>query len=142
MVRFAVLYLFAWRVNVCRFLFHSAWIAVTNNRNYVRLNGLRTLVSNPNHKQEIVAGNLAGFIKVGKCWAADTLDAASYLGTAYHRAYSHVSGKCASYREVMLGAETGGFQHLASTLVPNSIGEVAEVRYLSSRSYHSGGPSY
>lgn len=52
--------------------------------------------------------------------------------TAYHRAYSHVSGKCASYRDVMMGAETGGFQHLASTLLPNSLGEVAEVRDLSS----------
>ena len=59
-------------------------------------------------------------------------DAASNPRTAYHRAYSHVSGKCASYRDIMMGAETGGFQHLASTLVPNSIGEVAEVRDLPS----------
>ena len=44
----------------------SAWGAITDNEHYIRLAGLSQLVQDPDHKQEIVAGNLAEFIKAGK----------------------------------------------------------------------------
>ena len=43
-----------------------AWVAITDNKHYVELAGLEQLVRNLEHKQEIVAGNLAKFIKDGK----------------------------------------------------------------------------
>jgi len=49
---------------------------------------------------------------------------------AYNKAYSHVSGKCASYHEIMLRAESNGIQNLVSTLLPTSIEEAAQVRGL------------
>ena len=47
-------------------MFHPAWVAITNNEHYVKLHGLRQLVSNSDHRQEIVAGNLADFLKDGE----------------------------------------------------------------------------
>ena len=43
----------------------SAWAAITDNEHYVELAGLEQLVRNFEHKQEIIAGNLAEFIKGG-----------------------------------------------------------------------------
>lgn len=48
--------------------------------------------------------------------------------TAYNRAYAHVGGKCASYDETMFQAEMGGVQQLVSMLLPESFGQLVEVR--------------
>lgn len=48
--------------------------------------------------------------------------------TAYVRAYAHIGGKCAAYDETMFQAEMGGVQQLMSMLLPDSFGELVEVR--------------
>ena len=44
----------------------SAFAAITDDEHYVKLIGLEKLVKGSEHKQEIVAGNLAGFLKTSK----------------------------------------------------------------------------
>ena len=112
-------------------MFHPAWVAITNNEHYVKLHGLRQLVSNSDHRQEIVAGNLADFLKDGERPTDPLAQAQSITPSAgYDRAYAHVSGKCASYHEIMLRARLNGIQNLVTTLLPHSVEEVAEVRHL------------
>ena len=43
-----------------------AWVAITDNEDYIKLAGVAKLVRTPEHKQEIVAGNIAEFLKLGK----------------------------------------------------------------------------
>lgn len=43
----------------------SAWAAVTDNEHYLNLKGLGQLVRGSEHKQEVVAGNLAEFLTAG-----------------------------------------------------------------------------
>lgn len=44
----------------------SAWVAVTDNEHYIKLNGLEQLVQGSQHRQEIVAGNLAEVLLTGE----------------------------------------------------------------------------
>lgn len=55
------------------------------------------------------------------------LDAGYILSTAYNRATDRVSGKCASWYDVLRYAKSSGLQYIASTLVPKSIEELTEV---------------
>ncbi|KAF9650307.1 P-loop containing nucleoside triphosphate hydrolase protein [Thelephora ganbajun] len=90
-----------------------AWVAITSNEHYVKLAGLERLVSRSRHKEEVVAGNLAESLKA-----------------AYNQAYGHVSGKCASHYDILSHSRSNGLRSMASTLLPKSAGEVAEVAYL------------
>ena len=49
------------------------------------------------------------------------------LSVAYKRAYDHVSGKCASYFEILLHSRKSNIQFVASMLVPKSMEEIVEV---------------
>lgn len=43
-----------------------AWVVITDNEHYLKLAGVAQLVRTPEHKQEIVAGNIAEVVKAGK----------------------------------------------------------------------------
>lgn len=42
----------------------SAWVAITNNEHYLNILGLERLAQGSCYKQEVIAGNLAEFLKV------------------------------------------------------------------------------
>ncbi|KAF9784896.1 P-loop containing nucleoside triphosphate hydrolase protein [Thelephora terrestris] len=96
-----------------------AWVAITDNKHYVKLSGLEQLVRNSEHKQEIVAGNLAESIK-----------------GAHNQAYNHVSGKCAPWYTMLSSSRRSALQYLAYTLAPKSVEEWAEVAYLLKSAAH------
>ena len=43
-----------------------ACVAITDNKDYIKLTGVAQLVRGSEHKQEITAGNLADTLKAGK----------------------------------------------------------------------------
>ena len=43
-----------------------AWAAITDDKHYLKLSGLKQLVQGSAYRQEIVAGNLAGTLKTGE----------------------------------------------------------------------------
>ncbi len=43
----------------------SAWAATTRNNDYVRMEGLKRLVSSSKHRKELVAGGLAAYLTAG-----------------------------------------------------------------------------
>jgi len=89
---------------------------------------MNQLVSNPNHRQEVVAGNLAQFLKDGE-WIVSSCTRTRHviLPVAYNRAHAHVNGNCASYHEIMMQEQMSGIKNLVSSILLNSAGEVTEV---------------
>lgn len=90
-----------------------AWAAITDNKHYPKVIGLEKMAHGSEHRQEIVAGNLAGFLEA-----------------AYKQAYDRVSGSCADFMYMLHHSQISGLQHMTSILLPELIEEAAEVVYL------------
>ena len=57
----------------------SVWAATTRNQDYIKMQGLKCVISMPDHRKEFVAGNLQEYCTCGMWRLADDAHDTQYI---------------------------------------------------------------
>ncbi|KDR84731.1 hypothetical protein GALMADRAFT_284753 [Galerina marginata CBS 339.88] len=91
---------------------NSLWVATVKDEDYIRMEGLKRMVSDPAHRQEIVAAGIA-----------------SYLLQQYRLAVSRVSTRAAHFYQAIIDDSTAHHANLLHVLLPELLYGLPELAF-------------